>query len=87
MFANQGALDVENLKKYATEVGLDAAALEAALTSNQYEAAVKADVEAAQKAGISGTPTFVINGKLLVGAQPIDAFKKAVDEALAAAAK
>ena len=87
MFANQGALDVENLKKYATEVGLDAAALEAALTSNQYEAAVTADVEAAQKAGISGTPTFVINGKLLVVAQPIDAFKKAVDEALAAAAK
>lgn len=87
MFANQQALSIEDLKKYATEIGLDAAALEAALTSNKYAATVAADQAAAQKAGISGTPSFVINGKLFVGAQPIDAFKKAIDEALAATAK
>jgi len=87
MFENQQNLDIESLKKYATEVGLDAAALEAALSSNQYEAAVKADVAAAQKVGVSGTPSFVINGQLVVGALPIEAFKKAVDKALANAAK
>ncbi len=87
MFANQQALSIEDLKKYATEVGLDAAALEAALTSNKYEAAVKADVEAAGKAGISGTPSFLINGKLVVGALPIEKFKAEIDAALAAAGK
>ena len=85
MFANQSALSIEDLKKYATEVGLDAAALEAALNSNKYAAAVKADTEDASKAGISGTPSFLINGKLVVGALPIDAFKKEIDAALAAA--
>ena len=85
MFANQSALSVEDLKKYATEVGLDAAALEVALNSNKYAAAVKADTEDASKAGISGTPSFLINGKLVVGALPIDAFKKEIDAALAAA--
>ena len=84
MFANQQALAIENLMAYAKEVGLDDAALKAALDSDQYKAAVEADVKAGQGAGISGTPSFVINGKLLVGAQPIDAFKKAIDEALAA---
>lgn len=87
MFENQQNLDIESLKKYATEVGLDAAALEAALNSNQYEAAVKADIESAQKVGVSGTPSFVINGQLVVGALPIEAFKKAIDKALADAAK
>ncbi len=84
MFANQQALDVESLKKYATEIGLDAAALEAALTSEKYKAAVDADVAAGTAAGISGTPSFVINGKLVVGALPIDNFKHEIDEALAA---
>ena len=85
MFANQSALGIEDLKKYATEVGLDAAALEKALNENKYAEAVKKDVAAAGAVGISGTPSFVINGKLLIGAQPIDAFKKEIDAALEAA--
>ena len=87
MFANQQNLGIEDLKKYATEVGLDAAALEKALNDNTYKAAVEADVKAGQGAGISGTPSFVINGKLFVGAQPIDNFKKEIDAALAEAGK
>lgn len=87
MFANQSALTIEDIKKYATEVGLDAAALEAALNSDKYKAAVEADVAAAGKAGISGTPSFIINGKLVVGAQPIENFKKEIDAALAVAGK
>ncbi|MBQ8036783.1 MAG: thioredoxin domain-containing protein [Proteobacteria bacterium] len=87
MFANQNALDIENLKKYATEIGLDAAALEAALNSDQYKAAVEADAAAAAGVKISGTPSFVINGKSLVGAQPIEKFKEAIDAALKEAGK
>ncbi|MBR4985503.1 MAG: thioredoxin domain-containing protein [Proteobacteria bacterium] len=87
MFDNQGALDVENLKKYATEIGLDAAALEAALNSDQYKAAVEADAAAAAGVKISGTPSFIINGVSLVGAQPIDKFKSVIDAALKDAGK
>lgn len=85
LFANQKALKIEDLKKYATEIGLDAAAMEAALNANTYKAAVDADAKAGQGAGINGTPSFVINGKLFVGAQPIENFKKEIDAALAEA--
>ena len=87
MFANQNALDVDSLLKYAAEVGLDANELKAALDSDQFKAAVEADVKAGQGAGISGTPSFVINGKLVVGALPVDNFKHEIDAALAAAGK
>lgn len=87
MFDNQSALDIESLKKYATEIGLDAAALEAALNSDQYKAAVEADAAAAAGVKLSGTPSFIINGVSLVGAQPIEKFKAAIDAALKDAGK
>lgn len=83
LFANQQALDLESLKKYATEIGLDANALEAALNSGKYKAAVDADAAAGKNAGITGTPTTVINGKIIQGAQPLENFKHEIDEALA----
>ena len=52
--------------------------------SNKNKASVQADVDAVDKAGARiGTPSFFINGKLVQGAQPFDAFKTAIDSALA----
>lgn len=87
MFANQNALTVDDIKKYAGEIGLDVAALDAALTSNKYAEAVAKDIKAANSVGISGTPSFVVNGKLVVGALPVEMFKKEIDAALANIAK
>ena len=87
MFANQSALDVDSLIKYAGEVGLNGDELKAALDANTFAKAVDADVEAGRNVGISGTPSFVINGELVVGALPVDAFKAKIDKALKAAAK
>ena len=56
-----------------------------ALDTERHKAAVDADMAAAQAAGINGTPGFVINGEILSGAQPYEAFQAAVDRALAAA--
>ena len=54
--------------------------------SDKNKAAVQADIDAVEKAGASiGTPSFFINGKLVQGAQPFEAFKAAIDAALAAA--
>ncbi|MBO5752878.1 MAG: DsbA family protein, partial [Proteobacteria bacterium] len=46
-------------------------------------AQVEKETAEGKNAGISGTPTFVINGKKVVGAQPFDNFKKEIDAILA----
>ena len=70
------------LEKIAQEIGLDMAKFKAALQSHSNKAKVDADVEVAKKAGISGTPAFVVGKYFVSGAQPYEAFKKVVDMAL-----
>lgn len=82
LFENQKALQREDLDRYAGEVGLDMAKFKAALDSRTHEAHVKADMAAAEKAGVKGTPAFTVNGYFLSGAQPLPAFKKLIDLAL-----
>jgi protein-disulfide isomerase len=86
LFANQQALTRADLEKYAEQVGgINMPKFKAALDSNKNKATVQADMDAVDKAGARiGTPSFFINGKLLQGAQPFDAFKSAIDAALAA---
>jgi protein-disulfide isomerase len=87
MFANQQALTRPDLEKYAEQIGgINMAKFKAALDSNKHKAEVQADIDAVEKSGARiGTPSFFINGKLLQGAQPFDAFKPAIDKALAEA--
>jgi protein-disulfide isomerase len=86
LFANQRALSRTDLENYASQVGgINLAKFKSALDNKTHEGRVKADMDAVTKAGASiGTPSFFINGKLLQGAQPFEAFKTAVDEALKA---
>ncbi|HEY4103172.1 MAG TPA: thioredoxin domain-containing protein [Polyangiaceae bacterium] len=71
-----------NLEQLAREVGVNMPEFEAALDNHKHKAKVGADAELANKAGINGTPAFVINGYYLSGAQPEAAFKKLIDLAL-----
>jgi len=73
----------EDVKKVAQEVGLDLAVFEQCLAADKYRAAVQKDVEAGERAGVTGTPAFFINGRLVAGAQPLEAFIRIVDEELA----
>jgi protein-disulfide isomerase len=82
LFANQQQLDRASLEKYAQELGLNAAKFKAALDSGKYKKKVEDDAKLAGSVGASGTPTFFINGKILVGAQPFDKFKEAIDAEL-----
>ena len=52
------------------------------MTNGEKKAAVDADLALAQKAGMNGTPSFIINGKVLIGAQPYSAFQAMINEAL-----
>ncbi|MFS8071062.1 MAG: DsbA family protein, partial [Byssovorax sp.] len=56
-----------------------------ALDANTHKAFVDSESAVADKAGISGTPAFVINGYFISGAQPFAKFKKIIDKALAEA--
>jgi protein-disulfide isomerase len=85
LFANQGidgALQRPALDAYAKEMGLDMTRWQAALDGHTHQAEVEADQKAAEAGGITGTPTFVVNGYILTGAQPYAHFRMLVDRAL-----
>jgi len=89
LFENQRTLERADLERIATEVGgINMARFRTALDNHTHKAAVEADMAAVTAAGAQiGTPSFFINGRLLQGAQPFDAFKAAIDRALAEPAR
>ncbi len=84
LFENQRELGLEKLIEYAQRVrGVNTRRLRQALQQRTHQAAVEADMEAVRGAlGSIGTPTFLINGKKLVGAQPFERFEEAINAAL-----
>ena len=83
LFANQQALDRPSLEKYAGELGLNMDKFKSALDTGKFKERVDREVAEGDKVGAGGTPTFFINGNKLVGAQPVDAFKRIIDQELA----
>lgn len=82
LFANQQALDRPSLERYAEELKLDMGKFRAALDSNKFDKYITDDSNEGMRVGANGTPTFFINGRQVVGAQPIDAFKAVIDDEL-----
>jgi predicted DsbA family dithiol-disulfide isomerase len=71
------------LRSAAVEVGLDADDMQSVVDSGKYTAEVAAQVRQAQEIGVTGVPTYVINDRYaIVGAQPIEAFKRALAQIL-----
>jgi protein-disulfide isomerase len=83
IFSNQQSIQVADLKGYASVLGLDQNQFDTCLDSGKYESEVKQDFQDGAAAGVSGTPTFFINGVKVVGAQPYSAFKQIIDQQLA----
>jgi protein-disulfide isomerase len=71
------------LKQYAADIKLDEKKFAECLDSGRARAAVSADMEEGTRLGVSGTPTFFINGTPLVGNVPLADFQRAVDRELA----
>jgi protein-disulfide isomerase len=71
------------LKSVAAELGLDVAQFDSCLDSSKYLDEVQEDFAAGQNAGVTGTPAFLINGQLIVGAQPIEKFRELIEQELA----
>jgi protein-disulfide isomerase len=71
----------ENLTSFAEEAGLDMRRFEEDYESARYAGLVQADFREAQRLGVTGTPTFVINDQVLVGLQPLEVFERAIEDA------
>ncbi len=84
LFANQDKLDNENLVKHAKSVGVDEKKFKECYDSKKYAEFVKKDQAYGEKLGVRSTPTFFINGQLLSGALPLEAFSEVIDEELSA---
>jgi protein-disulfide isomerase len=82
LFANQQALEPEFLKKYAVELGLDAATFNACLDTAKYAERVQEHMGVGNSLGVSSTPSTFINGRLLSGAHPYETFTAIIDEEL-----
>jgi len=78
---------LDKLGPLAAELGVDQQQFQSCLDSGKYEKLVKDSIAEGQSAGVNGTPsTFVVdskgNSQMIVGAQPIDAFKTVIDKSL-----
>ena len=94
LFANQQALEPWNA--HAEALGLKVPEFEACMKSDKHDAAIKADQQEGQRAGFTGTPSFMleltdpkdpkkVKGLVaMVGARPYEQFKLEIDKALAA---
>ncbi len=83
IFENQAALSSANLKQWASEIGLDTNKFNDCLDSGKMASEVKKDMSDGTAVGIRGTPGFIINGKLVSGAQPFSVFQQIIDAELA----
>jgi protein-disulfide isomerase len=81
LFANQRALQADNLKQYAKDIGLDATKFEQDLASPDVQKEIDEDVKLAQQSQVSGTPTLFLNGKRVTN-RTFEGLKQMVEEAL-----
>ena len=84
LFRDAASLALADLKKLAGTLGLDQAKFDRCLDSDQHKGRIAEDTTIGKNLGITGTPTFFVNGVRLVGAVPLEEFKKTIDRELKA---
>jgi protein-disulfide isomerase len=86
LYAMGGHVDRAQVELIARELGLDMVRFRADLDARTYRPEVEADMLDARKLGVTGTPTFFVNGRAIDGNRPLKVFADVVDEELARAA-
>ena len=82
LFENQRTMNKDSMVAESGELGMDAELFAACVDQHTYTETVDADMREARGFGITGTPGFMINGRVVSGAQPIENFEKIIDEEL-----
>ena len=85
LFADQAHIAMPDLLAIARRFGLNESAVSTAIRTTKWSAPISADQTLASSLGATGTPTFFINGRKLVGAQPYEKFKDLIDSEMTAA--
>jgi len=78
-----GSLDAADLARRAATLQLDGSSFEACLSSRRHDDAIQASFRQGEELGVSGTPAYFVNGRMLSGARPIESFEELIDEELA----
>jgi protein-disulfide isomerase len=86
LFKNQSSQDVDSLKKYATQVGLDRKRFDADFDSGKFGAEIRRDIEEGEMYGIEATPSVFINGVMLTSLSA-DSLREAIEKGFARAGK
>ena len=81
-FKNQHQLAADDLKKYAGDLKLDMTKFNACVEAKKFDKDIQASIQEGQSLGVTGTPSFFINGRPLKGAVPYEQFKQIIDEEL-----
>lgn len=82
MLRSPGALDDNDLKKRAQTLGLDASQFSTCVASNKFDDVIQKAIENGRSVGVSGTPTFFLNGRSFSGALPYEMFERIIEEEL-----
>lgn len=82
IFKENQRTDKAALIELAAELGLDVGAFKVCLNSERHRESVEEDMAEGQRLGVRGTPSFSIDGRLVVGAQPFEVFQKIIEEEL-----
>jgi protein-disulfide isomerase len=82
LFAEQPRFAEDRLITYGVELGLDRERFGRCVTERRFAREVEADVAQARALGVRSTPTFLINGRTLVGAHPVEAFRSIIGDRL-----
>jgi protein-disulfide isomerase len=82
LFSGVYSMSTEGFDQYASDLGLDVTAFTECSQSGRYNEEIIGDFGAARMVGVTGTPTFFINGRKLIGAQPASAFAQIIESEL-----
>jgi protein-disulfide isomerase len=85
LYANSPKASADDLKSYGKEVGLNVDSFDRCFASGKYKAVVQKDLNEGAQLGLTGTPTFFINGREISGNLPLKAFEAIIDEELVTA--
>jgi protein-disulfide isomerase len=87
LLKNPSRIKHEQLRRYADGLGLDGDRWESCMREPVWNDRVDADIQAGRRAGVGSTPTFFVNGLVVIGAQPYERFVSLVEQELSAQAE
>ncbi len=68
--------------RYAVDLGLDGARFDSCMAGGGYQPDILANMAEGRRLGVTGTPAFIVNGKIMAGAQETEVFRRVLDREL-----